>query len=81
MRYTACHSTGCCVLVKVILPFLCRGFAEQATQEKPGKSEKPANAVNKPAAQGPVSHMRSGMIKAVFISPNVLMEPYRYLAL
>ncbi|KAL0029034.1 hypothetical protein WJX77_000889 [Trebouxia sp. C0004] len=54
-----------------------RGFAEQATQEKPGKSEKAANAVNKPAAQGPMSHMRSGMIKAVFISPNVLMEPYR----
>lgn len=54
-----------------------RGFAEKATQEKPGKSDKAANAVNKPAAQGPASQMRSGMIKAVFISPNVLMEPYR----
>ncbi len=80
-RYTACHSTSCCVLVNVISLFLCRGFAEKATQEKPGKTDKAANAANKPAAQPPGSQMRSGMIKAVFISPNVLMEPYRYFAL
>lgn len=64
----------------VILLCLCRGFAEKATQEQPGKADKAANAANKPVAQAPGSQMRSGMIKAVFISPNVLMEPYRYLA-
>ena len=39
-----------------------------------GKKDQPASG-NRPA--GPVSHARGGMIKAVFISPNVLMEPYK----
>lgn len=62
----------------------CRGFAEQATaavaQGSNSAHGKPENtlvkAPNRPA--GPMSHMRTGMIKAVFLSPNVLMEPYRY---
>ena len=49
-------------------------MAEQASQ---GKKDKPDQAsVTGNRAAGPVSHMRGGMIKAVFISPNVLMEPY-----
>lgn len=40
-----------------------------------GKKDQPAVSGNRPA--GPVSHARGGMIKAVFISPNVLMEPYK----
>ncbi|KAL3156146.1 hypothetical protein ABBQ32_012436 [Trebouxia sp. C0010 RCD-2024] len=38
------------------------------------KPDQPAVSGNRQV--GPVSHMRGGMIKAVFISPNVLMEPY-----
>ena len=41
----------------------------------PGKKDQPAVSSNRPI--GPVSHARGGMIKAVFISPNVLMEPYK----
>ena len=75
------HLSFVALKITQLLLFLCRGFAEKATQEKPGKSDKATNAANKPVAQAPGSQMRSGMIKAVFISPNVLMEPYRYSAL
>lgn len=70
----------------------CRTMAEQASQggkkdkpdqptvsgskpSGPGKKDQPAVSSNRPL--GPVSHARGGMIKAVFISPNVLMEPYK----
>ena len=50
-------------------------MAEQAAPAKKDKPEQPVVSGKRPA--GPVSHMRGGMIKAVFISPNVLMEPYK----
>lgn len=67
-----------------------RGFAEQASQDKAINLERNSKAEKAPKAAagtkehprlqlqgGAAANMKSGMIKAVFLSPNVLMEPYR----
>lgn len=52
--------------------------ADGSSGQAPASKRDPASvkaAAHKPGASA--AHIRSGMIKAVFLSPNVLMEPYR----
>ena len=62
----------------------CRGFAERNVARNAAPSDDTSDKATATSAQAAAHKpgvsatlVRSGMIKAVFLSPNVLMEPYR----